>query len=290
MRRGALLLPVLALGAGSACVPAARGAAPATGDQGGRLVLVELYTSQGCSSCPAADAFVRDLPRLGFDRRRVVPLTFHVDYWDDLGWKDPFASQAFTDRQRRYADLGQLRSPEGEDGLRGLYTPQMIIDGAVHFSGRRRDVALREIQKAAAQPSAVGLQATAVTAGDRATVSVRVVPAGGAAPRGPLRLFVALASTAARTRVTRGENSGATLEEAAIVRALSEPVRLTTAPAEPVTFTVSKPTELPWSSIELDAILASETTWNVLAVQTVAVARPVTVDEQRRSTGGGSER
>jgi hypothetical protein len=289
VRVGALRLAALALVAGSGCLPAARGAAPA-GDQGGRLVLVELYTSQGCSSCPAADAFVRDLPRLGFDRRRVVPLTFHVDYWDDLGWKDPFATRAFTDRQRRYADLGRLRSPDGEDGLRGLYTPQMIVDGAVHFSGGRRDVALREIQKAAAQPSAVALQATAATDGDRATVSVRVVPATGAALRGPFRLFVVLASTAARTRVTHGENSGRTLEEAAIVRALSEPVRLDTTPTEPVTVTVSKPTELPWSTIELDAILASETSWNVLSVQTVPAARPVTGDEQRRSTGGGSDR
>ena len=118
--------------AASACVPAARGS---SGEPlGPRPVLVELFTSQGCSSCPAADAFVREFPRLGLDRAHVVPLTFHVDYWDDLGWKDPFAAPAFTERQRHYAEGGRLRSPEGADGIQGLYTPQMIVDGDSPFT------------------------------------------------------------------------------------------------------------------------------------------------------------
>jgi hypothetical protein len=109
------ILPVtltLALAAG--CVPLAK-AAP-----GGppNPILVELYTSQGCSSCPPADALVRELPRLGFGRDRVIPLTFHVDYWDDLGWKDPFASHAFSERQRAYARAGSLVSPDGDSGIR----------------------------------------------------------------------------------------------------------------------------------------------------------------------------
>ena len=74
--------------AGGACVPAAHGTpAPAN-----HAILLELFTSQGCSSCPTADAFVRELPRLGFDRSKVVPLVFHVDYWNDLGWTDPFST------------------------------------------------------------------------------------------------------------------------------------------------------------------------------------------------------
>src|SRR5438132_13969858 len=90
------------------------GAAHASAPAWQRVVLVELFTSQGCSSCPPADAFVRDLPALGFGRDKVVPLTFHVDYWDDLGWKDPFATPAFTDRQRWYARSRKLRSPDGQ--------------------------------------------------------------------------------------------------------------------------------------------------------------------------------
>src|SRR5207253_2749288 len=78
---------------------AAAGAAPPRPQVQPHPVLVELFTSQGCSSCPAADAFVRELPGLGLGRERVLPLTFHVDYWDGLGWKDPFAAPAFTQRQ-----------------------------------------------------------------------------------------------------------------------------------------------------------------------------------------------
>jgi hypothetical protein len=270
------MLAVALLGAG--CVPMASGAAPGGGggdrSAAGRTVLVELFTSPGCSSCPAADAFVREFPRLGLGRNQVVPLTFHVDYWDDLGWKDPFAARAFTDRQRRYAELGRLRSPEGEDGLQGIYTPQMVVDGAVHFSGRRRDVALQEIRKAAAAPALVDVDGQAVLRGNQAQVTVRLTARAADAFRQPWRLFVAVAARAARTRVTRGENSGDTLEEAAVVRSLSEPVRIASAPAEPVTITVTKPADLPWSALELDAVLASESSWQVGAVRAIELPTP----------------
>jgi hypothetical protein len=279
VRATTVMLAVALLGAvaGAGCVPRASGAAPGGGGDrspAGRTVLVELFTSQGCSSCPAADAFVRDFPRLGLGRHQVVPLTFHVDYWDDLGWKDPFAARAFTDRQRHYAELGRLRSPEGEDGLQGIYTPQMIVDGAVHFSGRRRDVALKEIRTAAAAPALVDLDGQAVLRGNQAQVTVRLAARVADAFRQPWRLFVVLAARSARTHVTRGENSGDTLEEAAVVRSLSEPVRIASAPTEPITITVTKPADLPWSALELDAILASESTWQVGAVRAIELPTP----------------
>ena len=275
MRRKTLFLAAaMLLTADGGCVPAARGATPAAG--AGHVALVELFTSQGCSSCPAADAFVRDFPRLGLDRAHVVPLTFHVDYWDDLGWKDPFAAPAFTGRQRRYAEAGRLRSPDGAGGLQGLYTPQMIVDGAVHFSGRQRDVALREIRKASHAPAILDVDATAAAEGTRATVTVRLVPRAPDAFRQPLRLQVALAARAARTAVTRGENSGVTLDEAAIVRALSDPVRIVAAPSGPVTVTVGKPTDHAWSAVELAVIVAAEPTGHVLAARAVALAGPPT--------------
>src|SRR5262249_14887940 len=141
-----LAFALAAAAAGSGATPGGR----AEG-RGGKRVLVELYTSQGCSSCPPAEALLRDLPRLGLGRDPVVPLAFHVDYWDGLGWKDRFAAAAFTARQRRYADARVLVPPEGQDGISGVYTPQMIVDGRVHFSGGRRDLALAEIARAAAR-------------------------------------------------------------------------------------------------------------------------------------------
>lgn len=143
-QRSLVLLTVAAIG----CSSTSRAASAS----GRRVVLVELYMSQGCSSCPPADTFVRELASIGLGRDKVVPLTFHVDYWDRLGWTDPFASRAFTSRQEWYATSDKLTSPDGAAGLDGLYTPQMIVDGSVQFSGRRRQIALREIERAGARP------------------------------------------------------------------------------------------------------------------------------------------
>jgi hypothetical protein len=260
---GLVLVAVAA--AAPACTPASAAAPPA-----GRTVLVELFTSEGCSSCPPADAFVAELPRLGWGRDRVVPLTFHVDYWDALGWKDPFASPAFTARQRRYAEAGVLRAPAGEEGIRGLYTPQMVVDGAVHFSGGRRDVALAELRRAAAAPPAVEIVARARLEAGRAVVTAEVTPRTAAAAREPWRLVVAVVLKKARTRVARGENAGETLEEAAIVRALSPPVPVPRAPGAPVEVAVARPADHAWSELELAVFVQSETTLRVGGAAAVA--------------------
>jgi len=99
-------------------------------------VVVELFTSQGCSSCPPADAFLNDLSR----RDDVIALSLHVDYWDYIGWEDPFATPESTNRQRRYAPVLVERS---------VYTPQMVIDGAAHEVGSKRKAVTRLINSAA---------------------------------------------------------------------------------------------------------------------------------------------
>ena len=266
MPRFILTLSSLALWlAGAACVPVAHGTpAPAN-----RAILLELFTSQGCSSCPAADAFVRELPRLGFERSKVVPLVFHVDYWNDLGWTDPFSTAGFTARQRRYADARGLRAPDGEDGIHGLYTPQMILDGAVHFSGARRQVALAEIEKARARPAVLDLEAEVVLEADRARVRARVAARQPSASKESWQVLVAVAAKATSTRVTRGENRGETLAEAAVVRALSSPVRVSLPQAQPVEIIVPRPADTPWSALELSAFVQSEKTLHVAAARTL---------------------
>jgi hypothetical protein len=206
----------------------------------------------------------------------VVPLTFHVDYWNGLGWPDPFSSPAFTERQQRYADAGHLRGPAGQESLGGLYTPQMIVDGTVHFSGARRDVALAEIRRAAERAPAVDLVATAALDGDRALVTAQVTTRGQAAATDDLRdlrLFVAVATRAARTKVTHGENGGETLEEAAVVRALSppEPISLA-AGASPVRVTIARPADVVWPNAELAVVVQSAKTLHVAAAQSVTIA------------------
>src|SRR5512144_1000431 len=93
------------------------------------LTVVELFTSQGCSSCPPADALIGELAQ----REDVLALSEHVDYWDYLGWKDPFASPAHTARQRNYAKAL---------GLKYLYTPQVVVQGQVQVSGSEREAVL----------------------------------------------------------------------------------------------------------------------------------------------------
>jgi hypothetical protein len=225
-----------------------------------RVVLVELFTSQGCSSCPPADAFVRDLPALGFGRDKVVPLTFHVDYWDDLGWKDPFATSVFTERQRWYARSKKLRSPDGEDGIHGIYTPQMIVDGLVHFSGQRRQDAVREMERAGTRPPVFDLIADATAHGSTIDVVVAAIDRGDTKRDADWNVVVALAATKTRTAVARGENAGETLDEAAVVRALSEGSPLARGPRSTVTVRLTKPADLPWSGIEVVAFVQSKAT------------------------------
>ena len=214
-----------------------------------RLVLVELFTSQGCSSCPPADAFVGELPALGLGRDKVIPLTFHVDYWDRLGWKDPFANPDFTQRQDWYSRSKMLRSPEGRAAIEGIYTPQMIVDGVVHFSGQRRRDAVREMERAADRPPLFALTADATAHGSSMEVSVEVSERGVVKRDLDWRLVVALVATKARTSVTRGENAGETLDEAAVVRALSDRISFPVARGSSTTIRLTKPSDLSWSEI-----------------------------------------
>ena len=94
----------------------------------GRPVVVELYTSQGCSSCPPADKFLLELKK--DQSRNILPLSFHVDYWNSLGWKDTFSDPSFSDRQRKYARY---------NGSPTIYTPQMVINGEAFVVGSRRN-------------------------------------------------------------------------------------------------------------------------------------------------------
>ncbi|HEX8561153.1 MAG TPA: DUF1223 domain-containing protein [Pyrinomonadaceae bacterium] len=187
----------------------------AAADKAGRApVLVELFTSEGCSSCPPADAVLARLDeRQPVEGAEVVPLAFHVDYWNHLGWADPFSSRQFSERQ------GEYSRAYGRDGV---YTPQMIVDGVKEFPGGREGDAHSAVGEAARAPKGLAkLTRAGGTAEGVVRVSVRIenLPAlteGDAA-------FVLLAVTEGglASDVARGENTGRRLGHVGVVRSLT---------------------------------------------------------------------
>lgn len=195
-----------------------------------KRVLVELFTSQGCNSCPAADAFIGELEGLGLDRSKVIPLTFHVTYWDDLGWQDPYARQVFDQRQISYAQLLPAAKAAEETTIKGPYTPQMIVDGKLHFSGTMKEVAKAEIERAQKAPTPIAFEAStkSAEAGVRSlAVKSRVAEAVSAehldTNRSKVGIFAALVQHEVKTEVPRGENAGKTLDEYWVVRDFQGP-------------------------------------------------------------------
>ncbi len=167
-------------------------------------VVVALYTSEGCSSCPPADALLTRLERSQpVAGARIVPLEIHVDYWDAIGWKDPFSSADFTARQTVYA-----RS----HGSNHLYTPEAVVDGAVDVVGSDEDGLKKLVAEAARRPK-VPLRAS--LGGKGLLLDVPAFPATAAAT-----VRVAWVQPQASVAVPRGENGGRTLEHTAVVRQL----------------------------------------------------------------------
>ena len=177
-------------------------ATPSATAPGAGLVVLELFTSQGCSSCPPADAVLAGLADAGqLAGRAVLPLAFHVDYWDGLGWEDPFGAAAWSERQRAYTRA------RGDDQL---YTPQVVVAGGAHVLGSSRNRIAAAVRAA---PPSLAVDASATRVGDR--LDVRGHAPGGAA------LWVVLWQATASTVITRGENVGTTGISRNIVRQIA---------------------------------------------------------------------
>lgn len=186
-----------------ACVTVTAAAGAETRTNAGEApVVVELFTSQGCNSCPPADAYLKELAL----RDDVVALEYHVDYWDYIGWADPFADPAFTTRQRNYASLLDQRY---------VYTPQMVMDGVRHEVGSRRQAVDMAIKLARQEKLDFAPQVSLRHNSGGLIVSID----GASSPRA---FDVVLVSFDAEheTKVTRGENSGRTMTNVNVVRSI----------------------------------------------------------------------
>ena len=211
-------------------------------------VVVELFTSQGCSSCPPADALIHDIVHDPALRGRVIPLAFHVDYWDRLGWRDPFSSAEWSQRQVRYSRAMRLSS---------AYTPQAVVGGTRELVGSNRS-ALSSALEAASNAKPSGEVALTVRREGNTLVATihATVPAGD-------DLMLAVAEDDVTTKIEHGENAGRTLANDAIVRRL---IRVS-----PGQTTATIPVDPAWRSLAVAALLQDR---NTLAIDSAASARP----------------
>lgn len=177
-------------------------------------VLVELFTSEGCSSCPPADALLEKLDRFQpVDGAELVVLSEHVDYWNDIRWKDPYSSHEFTIRQGDYARRFRLDGP---------YTPQMVVDGDLELVGsdeRRAIQVIKNTIKTAKVP--VVLSSIHREDGKTLAAHVEVGPSISSGRRAPAQVLIALADNSDQSSVRGGENSGTILKHVAVVRNLT---------------------------------------------------------------------
>ena len=186
---------------------------PKTPQNTGTPVVVELFTSEGCSTCPPAEALLAQLEegRLA-GNVQLIALEEHVDYWNDLGWVDPFSSHEWTSRQYVYSEILGNRNP---------YTPQMVVDGSVEFVGNRMQQARDAILKAANKAKTpVTLTQASSTSPGKVNFSAKVGKLEGESSRDAAEVWLAITETGLHSAVTRGENAGENLHHAAVVRVM----------------------------------------------------------------------
>jgi hypothetical protein len=183
----------------SICVLLLLAQAAFAGMANARPLVVELFTSEGCASCPPADAYLRELAK----RTDVLALSFHVDYWDSPNWKDALGNHAFTARQQAYNATMKLR---------GVYTPQMVIDGAAEGVGSRRADIAAKIAAHAQSPTTVPMVAT------REGDALKLKIAAGKKPASPATVWLLRYVKALPVTIRRGENAGRTITYVNVVR------------------------------------------------------------------------
>lgn len=156
-------------------------------------VVIELFTSQGCSSCPPADAMLHDLAK----RDDVIALALHVDYWDYIGWKDEFGNPAHAKRQRAYA---------AKAGRRSIYTPEMVVNGQTDIVGAKAMALFKAIAEHGAETQVTQLQV------QRSENTLRIQAAVPANDAGTMDVHVLRLIPSQKSKITRGENRGETYE------------------------------------------------------------------------------
>lgn len=207
-----LLFPVLGLGLMFALPAAAVSCNASSGER--RVPLLELYTSEGCDSCPPTDRWLSALPGRGHGHERVVKLAFHVDYWDYIGWRDPFAQKRFTERQRHIAARNQSRV---------IYTPQLVLNGRDYRRASFRDDFAERLAEIHTQKPRAALK-LAVQPESNDLVVRGSATLAEASERTVAQTWLALYEDRLVTDVKAGENRGKRLDHDFVVRDIIGPL------------------------------------------------------------------
>jgi hypothetical protein len=254
-----LILPLLGLGCDARAISTASASTEVSADP----VLVELFTSEGCSSCPAADERLSALDHTGVAGVPVIVLAMHVDYWDDLGWKDTFGSPAWSARQVDYS-----RSI----GRGGLFTPEAVVDGADEFVGSDDHAAAYTVRRAARHQKAKLMLARAgATTGEELALAVTVSQMTATAPGDSVEVLAAITEEHIVDPVARGENAGRRLALAPVVLSLDS-LGLASDGAT-VTRTVHLPPHAGARALRVVAFLQERTSRHVLGAASEPLAR-----------------
>ena len=220
------------------------------------FAVVELFTSQGCSSCPSADRFLSELLQESeAESKELYALSFHVDYWDRLGWKDPYSKKSFTDRQRAYARAL---------GTSQVYTPQMVINGEEAFDGSQRNQGRSLVNQAFEKPSSVKIEMLSLKEKD----DVLMISTQSTQSEREVVINFALVERDINTEVKRGENGGRTLHHDNVVRVF----RSIEMPSDgKATTSITLPERLDRTKAAIIVFFQERASMKILAVRSVAL-------------------
>ncbi|HKF24418.1 MAG TPA: DUF1223 domain-containing protein [Candidatus Acidoferrum sp.] len=215
MKRTLVFLTALffASGLGSAARSGSQSAQPAAGPPSATPVVVELFTSEGCSSCPPADALLAKMETAQpFTGVHIIAIEEHVDYWNQQGWVDPFSSIEWTDRQQVYTTALHQQGP---------YTPQMVVNGRAQLVGSRTDQAVQAVEAAQGNPATlVKIAPVQGSSPGEPRFTVSVARIAQLAPGDSAEVWLAITESGLSSQVSRGENAGRNLSHASVLRSI----------------------------------------------------------------------
>jgi hypothetical protein len=215
MKRALLSLTVVLLASGlrSPAQSGGQSAEPVAQSPSPTPVVVELFTSEGCSSCPPADSLLAKMESAQpFKGLQIIAIEEHVDYWNHQGWVDPFSSIEWTDRQQVYVTALQQEGP---------FTPEMVVNGRAQLVGSRADQAVKAVQDAGRTP-ATRVKLTTASAGNPAEprFTITVGKIAELSPGDAAEVWLAITESGLSSQVSRGENAGRSLSHASVLRSM----------------------------------------------------------------------